>query len=192
MVEGEWWVQEIVPAYKEKLSETWRLATVAGQHGPTVLLLTYLKARSTGDGGPEQLQLQLATLHISEPEDDVLHNPAIFPGNGTLISKAVLPVGLHGGDDGAIGEVGQVHLHCLHKRLDIDLGVAHLVVGGERVLVVNLLQKVRGNQSETPHKSSQVSLSQFDFVSCNGRPENSSSHRYLLHYGSPKQFVERT
>ncbi|URE31009.1 alanine aminotransferase [Musa troglodytarum] len=89
---------------------------------------------------PVKLQLQFTAFHISEPENNILHNHVILPNNGSLISQAVLPVGNQSFDYGTIWEAREVHFDCLHKWLDIDLGITHLIISAECVLVINLLQ----------------------------------------------------
>ncbi|URE31002.1 alanine aminotransferase [Musa troglodytarum] len=83
---------------------------------------------------------KFTAFHISEPENNILHNHVILPNNGSLISQAVLPVGNQSFDYGTIWEAREVHFDCLHKWLDIDLGITHLIISAECVLVINLLQ----------------------------------------------------
>ncbi|URE31011.1 alanine aminotransferase [Musa troglodytarum] len=99
-----------------------------------------LDARCFKYVNPVKLQLQFTAFHISEPENNILHNHVILPNNGSLISQAVLPVGNQSFDYGTIWEAREVHFDCLHKWLDIDLGITHLIISAECVLVINLLQ----------------------------------------------------
>lgn len=93
-----------------------------------------------GDADPLQVQDELAGVGVPEPEHDVLGDLAVLPRDVALGCEAVAFLRVDRLHHSAVRDVAQVLLGCLHEIQDAELGVAHAVVLGERVLVEDLLK----------------------------------------------------
>lgn len=87
-----------------------------------------------------ELHLQVATLDILKPDSDHLLHLAVDDGDGAVPGDpdAIFchpPVELRGICDSR----SLVGSSCSNQWLDVDLSLSHPVIGGERVLVVDLL-----------------------------------------------------
>lgn len=86
------------------------------------------------------MQDELAGLGVPELEHDVLGDLAVLPRDVALGGEAVAALlredRLH---HRAVGDVAEVLLGDLHEVEDAELGVAHAVVLGERVMVEEFL-----------------------------------------------------
>jgi hypothetical protein len=92
-----------------------------------------------GDANPLEVQDELTGVGVPEPERDVLGDLAVLPRDVALGGQAVGLLRVDRLHHGAVRDVAQVMLGGLHEIQDAELGVAHAVVLGERVLVEDLL-----------------------------------------------------
>ncbi|URD75215.1 hypothetical protein MUK42_08341, partial [Musa troglodytarum] len=95
---------------------------------------------------PCQLQFDFAALHISEPENNILHQLAARPFDMALTHQAILPAWLHSRYDAAVWNTCQIHLGSLQKWQDVELSLAHLIISTECVLVINFLHNASCKQ----------------------------------------------
>lgn len=103
--------------------------------------------RDAGDADPAQVQDELAGLGVPELEHDVLGDLAVLPRDLALGGEAVVLVWVDRLHHRAVVDVAQVLLGDLHEVEDAELGVAHAVVLGERVMVEEFLS-VRSAKDE--------------------------------------------
>jgi hypothetical protein len=86
------------------------------------------------------VQDELAGVGVPQPEHDVLGDLAVLPRDVALCGQAVSLLRVDRLHHGAVGDVAQVMLGGLYEVQDAELGIAHAVVLGERVLVEDLLK----------------------------------------------------
>jgi hypothetical protein len=95
--------------------------------------------RDAGDVDPGQAQDEIAGLGVPEPEQDVLGDLAVLARDVAVGGEAAALLRVDRLHHRAVGDVAQVLLGDLHEVEDGELGVAHAVVLGERVMVEEFL-----------------------------------------------------
>lgn len=95
----------------------------------------------TCSNNPLQLQLDLAVLHLPQPQRHVLDHPPVRQVDRALLNQAVLSARHHPPHDCPIWKgTFFIYLHHIHERLDVELCVAHRIVWAERVLIKHFLK----------------------------------------------------
>lgn len=88
---------------------------------------------------PLNLNLNLTAFDISQLENHVLDDLSITERDPALLSQAIVCARLHSLDLGSIREVLKTHCLNLKKRPDVYFRISHLVMGSERIFIINFL-----------------------------------------------------
>ena len=107
---------------------------------PSFFFLSFFCRQLLSERDALELHLKVATLNILKPDSDHLLHLAVDDGDGTvprdpdaIFCHPFVKLGSICDGGGLIGS------GCSNQWLDVDLSLPHPVVGGERILVQDLL-----------------------------------------------------